>query len=192
MEALLEYERNLFMWLNGSHTPFLDAVIWFFAGRWIWLPVLLVPLYLVWKKRKDSIPAVLSAATVLACSLAVSAFVFKPAFARFRPTTHPTFTHCVTLLHNYHAGGMYGFISGHATAAFSFAVFSLLLVGKRTYTFAILLWAVMMGYSRIYLGAHFISDVIAGLLVGSLIGWLGYKLHRYAAARINRSTPSGT
>jgi undecaprenyl-diphosphatase len=187
METLLEYERGLFLWLNSSHTPFLDTVMWFFAGVWIWCPALLVPLYLIWKKKVEWIHAALSVATVIACSLLVSAYVFKPAFARFRPTMHPSYMHHVTLLNDYHANGMYGFISGHATTAFGFAVFSLLLVRNRAYTVFILLWAAMMGYSRIYLGAHFISDVVAGLLVGSLLGWLIYKLYGYTVIHFNNN-----
>jgi undecaprenyl-diphosphatase len=185
METILEYERDLFLWLNNSHTPFLDTVMWFFAGVWIWCPVLLAPLYFIRKKKTELIPVVFSVATVIVCSMLVSAFVFKPAFARFRPTTHPSYMYCVTLLNDYHANGMYGFISGHATTAFGFAVFSLLLVRKKVYTAVILLWAAMMGYSRIYLGAHFISDVGAGLLVGSLLGWLIYKLYGYAIIHFN-------
>jgi undecaprenyl-diphosphatase len=181
MEALLEYEREWFLWINNSHTCLLDVIMWAFAGVWIWCPVLLVPFYFVWKKRKKALPVVLSTVSVVALSLLVSACVFKPAFTRFRPTTHPSFVDCVTLLNDYHAGGMYGFISGHATTAFGFAVFSLLLVRRKAYTVAILLWAVMMGYSRIYLGAHFISDVVAGLMVGSLLGWGVYRLYKRAA-----------
>ncbi|MDR1330776.1 MAG: phosphatase PAP2 family protein [Tannerella sp.] len=192
METLLEYERNLFLWLNGSHTPFLDAVMWFFAGIWIWLPTLLVPLYFVWKKKRRSLSVVLAVTTVVVCSLCVSAYVFKPAFARFRPTTHPAFMHSVTLLNDYHAGGPYGFISGHTTTAFGFAVFSMLLIRRRAYSVAILCWAALMGYSRIYLGAHFISDVIAGLLTGVLLGWLTFRLHRRAALRSTRNALSGT
>ncbi|MDR1601654.1 MAG: phosphatase PAP2 family protein [Tannerella sp.] len=181
METLLEYEHDLFLWLNSSHTPFLDMVMWCCAGVWIWCPVLLVPLYFTWKKKTEWIHTALSFVTVIVCSLLVSAYVFKPAFARFRPTEHPLYMHCVTLLNDYHANGIYGFISGHSTTAFGFAVLSLLLVRKKAYTVAILLWAVLIGYSRIYLGAHFISDVVAGLLVGSLLGWLVYKLYGYAA-----------
>ncbi|MDR2120789.1 MAG: phosphatase PAP2 family protein [Tannerella sp.] len=185
MEALLGYERDLFLWLNSSHTPFLDTIMYGFTGVWIWCPALLVPLCFMRKKKTELICIVLSVATVIVCSLSVSTYLFKPAFARFRPTTHPSYMHYVTLLNDYHANGMYGFISGHATTAFGFAVFSLLLVRKKAYTVAILLWAAMMGYSRIYLGAHFISDVVAGLLVGSLLGWLFYKLYGYATVRFN-------
>jgi undecaprenyl-diphosphatase len=74
-------------------------------------------------------------------------------------------------------GGLYGFISGHAANAFGFAVFAALLFKNRLFTWTILLFAFINGYSRIYLGVHFISDVVAGALVGALIGGSVYCLY---------------
>ncbi|MDR3268283.1 MAG: phosphatase PAP2 family protein [Tannerella sp.] len=183
MEELLTYERSLFLWINRTHAPFPDAVMWAFSGIYIWCPLLMVPLYFGLRRRKDRIPAVLSVGLVtLLCSV-VPAWLFKPLFARFRPTAHPLFMDCVTLLHNYRADGDYGFISGHATMAFGFALLSLLLVRNGIYTVAILLWAFMMAYSRVYLGAHFVSDVIAGMGVGALLGWFVYRLYTYTVKR---------
>ncbi|MDR1455186.1 MAG: phosphatase PAP2 family protein [Tannerella sp.] len=178
MEELLTYERNLFMWINGSHTPFLDTMLWPFSGVSVWCPPFLVLLYFYLKRRKEWIPASLSTGVVFVLCCAVSALLFKPYFARFRPTAHPLFMEYVVLLRDYRAGGAYGFISGHTASAFGFAVLSLLQVKNRIYTLVILLWAFLMGYSRIYMGAHFISDVLAGLLVGSSLGAGGFALYR--------------
>lgn len=183
MEQILELERNIFLWINGTHTPFLDMLLWPFSGVLIWSPVLLVPLYLLWKHKKAAIPEVVSLVlVVIVCSL-VSNNVFKPVFCRFRPTAHPLFMDVVTLLNEYKAGGLYGFISGHTTNAFGFAMLSSLLIKNKVYTSLIFLWAVLMGYSRIYLGAHFISDVIGGLIIGILLGGGVYYVYKYMSKR---------
>jgi undecaprenyl-diphosphatase len=122
-------------------------------------------------------PAFLATGLIFVLCCAVSALLFKPGFARFRPTAHPLFMDCVVLLRDYKADGAYGFISGHTASAFGFAVLSLLQVKNRIYTSVILLWAFLMGYSRIYMGAHFVSDVLAGLLVGSSLGGGVYALY---------------
>ncbi|MDR2138123.1 MAG: phosphatase PAP2 family protein [Tannerella sp.] len=180
MEEILTCERNLFLWINRSHTPFLDAVLWPFSGMMAWCPPLLVLLYFYLKRRKEWIPVSLTAGLIFVLCCVVSALLFKPAFARFRPTAHPLFMESVVLLRDYRADGVYGFISGHAASAFGYAVLSLLQVKNRIYTLVILLWAFLMGYSRIYLGAHFISDVLGGLVAGSLLGWAVYGAYRYA------------
>jgi undecaprenyl-diphosphatase len=189
MEELLSCERSLFLWLNGTHTPFLDTLLWPFSGLLVWCPPLLVTAYFYWRRRNRWLSATLATGIVLACCGAVSAFLFKPCFARLRPTVHPLFMDCVTLLRDYRADGPYGFISGHATSAFGFAVLSLLQMKNRYYTVAVLTWAFLMGYSRIYMGVHFVSDVIAGMGVGSLLGWGVYRLYTCASKRYFHTNP---
>jgi undecaprenyl-diphosphatase len=72
---------------------------------------------------------------------------------------------------------LYGFISSHAANAFGLATFTALVFRNRLFTTVMILFAFLNGYSRIYLGVHFISDVVAGMLVGILVGYIVYKLY---------------
>jgi undecaprenyl-diphosphatase len=74
-------------------------------------------------------------------------------------------------LYNGECGSGFSFVSAHAANSFNVAVLSLMLIGRRWYTIAILLWAAVIGYSRIYLGVHYPADVLCGAALGSLIGW---------------------
>ena len=65
------------------------------------------------------------------------------------------------------------FPSGHTTAAFASMV-PLFILGKKKISWLALVFAVMMGISRIYLGVHYASDVLGGIVVGSLAGLVGY------------------
>lgn len=183
LEKILELERGVFLWINGTHTPFLDRLFWSFSGVLIWFPLILIPLYFLWKRKENWIPAIISLVLIPVLCTIASNHVFKPIFTRFRPTTHPAFMDVVTLLNDYTAGGLYGFISGHTTNAFGFAVLSILLVRNKFYTIFILLWAFLMAYSRIYLGAHFISDVIGGFIVGILLAIVVYIFYKYISKR---------
>jgi len=134
LEKILELERGVFLWINGTHTPFLDRLFWSFSGVLIWFPLILIPLYFLWKRKENWIPAIISLVLIPVLCTIASNHVFKPIFTRFRPTTHPAFMDVVTLLNDYTAGGLYGFISGHTTNAFGFAVLSILLVRNKFYT----------------------------------------------------------
>jgi undecaprenyl-diphosphatase len=57
------------------------------------------------------------------------------------------------------------------------AVMSLLLIRKRWFTISILFWAMVVSYSRIYLGVHYPGDVLFGSLLGILVGWSIFKLY---------------
>jgi undecaprenyl-diphosphatase len=56
--------------------------------------------------------------------------------------------------------------------AFAMAVALSILFTKRWITFTAFAWAILIGYSRMALGVHYPSDVIAGMIAGTLIGWL--------------------
>ena len=94
----------------------------------------------------------------------------KETFQRLRPSHEPgLMVHLV----NAYKGGLYGFYSGHATNNFSIAVFLIVLAGKRfKWVWMVALpWALLMSYTRIYLGVHFPGDILAGAIMGSLIGY---------------------
>jgi undecaprenyl-diphosphatase len=115
---------------------------------------------------------------VLLCDQIASGF-FKPFFHRFRPTHHPDFQAQVKTVFGY-TGGLYGFMSSHASNAFGFSVFTSLVFRNRLFTGMIFLFALLNIYSRVYLGVHFISDVVAGAFVGSLTGYLVYRLYLFS------------
>lgn len=73
----------------------------------------------------------------------------------------------------------YSFPSGHTSEAFSMAT-SLSLSFPKWYVIApAFTFASLVGYSRMYLGVHYPSDVIAGALVGSGTAWLTYKANQW-------------
>jgi undecaprenyl-diphosphatase len=86
-------------------------------------------------------------------------------------------------------GGLYGFVSSHATNSFNVALLSLLFIRKRWYTISILTWASVIGYSRIYLGVHYPGDVICGALLGAFIGWGVYMLYELIDRKIKMKNP---
>ncbi len=177
VERILPLERDLFFALNGSDSLFLDQVMWTISSLLVWIPLFLFILFLFFYKtpRKEALLVTLFFILVFVSSDQVSSSLFKPFFERLRPTHHPDFKDLVDMVNGYR-GGRYGFISGHATNSYGLAVFLSLVFRHRWVTLCALLWATLNSYSRIYLGVHFVSDIVAGMMVGSFLALLLYGI----------------
>lgn len=184
VEYLNNIDTEVFLFLNGLHNGFFDFVMYWLSNKFIWIPLYLYLLYLLYKYYKDSFLYILPAIILLVvASDQISVQLFKNVFMRLRPCHNPELVGLVHLVKG-DCGGQYGFISSHATNHFAIATFLSLLLGRRIKYFTpfIFLWAALIAYSRIYLGVHYPGDVIAGAIVGILIGliiWILYKAVLY-------------
>jgi undecaprenyl-diphosphatase len=82
----------------------------------------------------------------------------------------------VHVINNYR-GGSYGFVSNHAANTFALASFLSFLFYNKIFTYSVFLWAIIVSYSRIYLGVHYPGDVLGGALLGVLCGGLVYTIY---------------
>ena len=179
LEKILDHERDLFLFLNSLQSQFGDQFMWLFSGKIAWVPAsllfIVILLFLNRQRWKEVLLIFVAIALVITlCDQFASSFC-KPFFARLRPTHHPYFMNEVRTVFDY-KGGLYGFISSHATNAFGFATLTSLIFKNRLYTITIFLWAIVNSYSRIYLGVHFISDVVSGIVVGLVFGFFVFAL----------------
>lgn len=178
LEDLLVWERDVFLMLNGSDSSFLDNFMWIYSGKMVWLPLAIFIIFVLCYKKNWKECLLILLAIVLTITLCdqFASHVCKPIFTRFRPTHHPDFVDQVKVVFGYR-GGKYGFISSHAANAFGFATLMALLMRDRFLSFTLLLWALMTSYTRIYLGVHFISDIVPGILSGSFFGYIVYNIY---------------
>jgi undecaprenyl-diphosphatase len=173
LEILNNWDTEIFLSINGCHSDFWDFVMWWASDKFIWIPVYLLFLYLLWKDYRKMIWLVLVfAALLIFLSDQISVHLFKDVFERLRPSHEPDLAGMVHLV-NDKRGGRYGFYSSHASNIFAIAVFVVSLYKRHCpslYLF-IFLWAGMIAYSRIYLGVHYPGDVIVGAIAGGILGF---------------------
>ena len=179
MNFITNLDTELFLFLNGLHTAWLDPVMTFISGKITWLPFYLVLLFLVIKNyKKQSILIIIGIILLIVCSDQISSSVFKPIFERPRPCHNEAIKDLVYLPTG-HCGGAYGFISSHACNTFALAVFitNILKSHYRKIGYVMYIWAGLVAYSRIYMGVHYPGDVLVGAAVGALLGFAIAKIY---------------
>ena len=183
LERLNAIDTKLFLWLNNHHSPFMDKLMWFISGKEEWIPLYLIIIgYIVYKYRWKSIYVFIAVGLFVTLADQISTSVFKDGFKRLRPSHVEELKGMVHHVNDYY-GGLYGFVSSHAANSFAMAAFTSLLFQKRWYTISIFIWASVVSYSRIYLGVHYPGDIIAGALLGYVIGYGVFKLYAYISIR---------
>lgn len=190
MDRIIEWDRQLFLLLNGMHWPWLDPVMAFFSKIPVWIPLYLaIAFFLFYKKSRRE--GLLSLAALILCLVLtdqLSAQIIKEAVQRLRPSHTESLVSCIHLLED--RGGLYGFVSSHAANTMGLACFTALVFRKKGYTAFIFLWASIVSYSRIYVGKHFPIDVLCGAILGLSVGYGVYLLYKYVLRLCTCRPPS--
>jgi len=164
------WDTDILLWINGHGTTWLDTFMWMVsaAKTWIGLYVLLLIL-LVWKcrNRKTVLLMVLGFCIAVGLSDWICSGILKPLVARLRPTHEPAIDP-IRLVHGY-MGGLYGFCSSHAANTMAIALLFSLIYRNKIATAGLMLWVALNCYSRMYLGVHYPTDIMVGLLIGAAV-----------------------
>ncbi len=173
----MSLDQNLFLYLNSLHNSFGDHFFYMYTDTLIWLPLYASILYVIIKQQgqKSWITILFIILMVVLCDQ-ISSQIFKDGFQRLRPSQNPLLEGLVHLV-NGRKGGLYGFVSSHAANSFGLAMFSSLLFRYKPLTIVIFIWALINSYSRIYLGLHYLGDILGGGLLGIGVAILVYQIY---------------
>ncbi len=177
-EQLSSFDFHLFLYINSFNSPLMDTIMEKISSVTLWLPLYLVILgYIFYKyKWKTGVFALIAMVLLVVLTDQTSVHLFKNTIQRLRPCHQPRISHLVHIVNN-HCGGLYGFVSSHAANTFGFATFTALFFYRKVYSYFIFAWALLIGYSRIYLGVHYPSDIVGGALLGMFWAVVVYAMY---------------
>jgi undecaprenyl-diphosphatase len=189
IEYLNEIDADALLAVNGLHDMFQDAFWWLLTAKWSSALLLLALAWVLLHQNRRHALLVL-AMLVLSILVAdqVSSGLIKHLVERLRPTHDPSLESMVHVINGYR-GGLYGFVSSHAANSFAVATLIALVMRHRLVTLSMFTWALLQCYSRVYLGVHYPGDILGGIIVGVLAGWLVWLLMRWIERR--RQLPQG-
>lgn len=168
LELIQRLDEQVLRWIAETlRTPILDKAftLYTFLGNGGWAFILIGLILLISRRTRKAGAASL---TAMLLGLLVTNLTLKPLISRERPWV--VMENFVTLLTS---SDLNSFPSGHTCAAFAFGVALCAVLPQKWAKAAALIAAALMGFSRLYVGVHFPSDVIVGALVGTLCGLAG-------------------
>ncbi|MDT0651526.1 phosphatase PAP2 family protein [Autumnicola edwardsiae] len=188
MQELIELDQELFLFLNNLGSPAWDGFWRAISDKFVGIPLYAVLLYLIFKNFgwKGTLASMVVIALLITATDQL-ANVFKDGFERLRPCRQEGVMENARFVAD--RCGRFGYFSAHASNSMGVATFLILLFRKiyPKLIYLILLWPVLSSYSRIYLGVHYPADVITGLFIGAILGYIFYKLQQYIFFRLKVS-----
>ncbi len=185
IDYLMDIDADALLAVNGLHDLFQDAFWWLVTAKWSSALLVLALLWiLLHQNRRHALLVLAMLALAVLVADQVSSGLIKHLVERLRPTHDPSLESMVHVINGYR-GGLYGFVSSHAANFSAIAMLVSLVMRHRLVTISMFGWALLQCYSRMYLGVHYPGDIIGGLIVGMLAGWLVWQLMRWIQHRFN-------
>ena len=179
--GLSAWEGPALLWIQEFvRRDWLDPIVGFYTtlgnSGLLWIVLCLALLFFP-KTRRAGLAGLLA----LVCSLLLTNGILKHLAQRVRPWL--LFEELFPLVYE---GDPNSFPSGHTCAAFAAGMIWLRALPWKWGRIAAAALAVCMGLSRLYVGVHYPTDVLAGAVIGALCAWAVWKAYQIVEERRNR------
>lgn len=180
-----QFDQGVSLEINSWDSPFTDAIWQFFSNVPVWIPMyLLIAGLLIWKLGWKKGLVILAAAGLTFGFCDQFSNLIKDVVGRVRPLNDAfMLSHGLNVLEK--GSSSFSCFSAHAANAFGLATctyigLSRLLAGYseakpkwlKAYGTLMFIWAVLVAVSRVFVGKHYLGDVMVGAAVGTLVGYL--------------------
>ena len=182
MELIQQVDNSIFYWINHNlSNVFFDYFLVFIRNKYVWLPLYLFLIsFLIINFKNRGLLILAFVFLTVGISDFISSSVIKPSVERVRPCNDIRLES--KIISRVKCGHGYSFPSSHATNHFALGVFFFLIFASINKKLASLfiLWASLISFAQIYVGVHYPFDVLAGSILGTLTGYLMFRVFRYS------------
>lgn len=172
---------------NGSDNIMLDQMVQILTSGLTWIPLYVMLFFVVMRNNETMGQIALVVGSAIFCVLFADGLVdgiIKQLAERWRPSNDPTFKYMVQVVDDIRLKG-YSFCSAHAANTMSLAVFFSLLIRSKLLMITLVIWSLINCWTRLYLGVHYPSDILCGMIIGIIVGILVYLLYYKIYLRIS-------
>lgn len=178
----ITWDWRLFELLNFDGPAWLDRAMIMVSGFRIWLLLYILIIYLVWRRYswRGLLAFVVAIGVAIGMADVVSGIfkhqgIFADLWASFPARLRPMHTPegLEFFTNGYHTGNLYGTVSGHSATIWAIALLSAIVLKRKWFTALMIVVALLVCYSRIYLACHFPQDILLGAGVGVLSALCG-------------------
>lgn len=180
MSEIIHFDEQAFLFFNNLGSSSWDNLWVLITGKLTWVPLYALLAYLLYRQLGIRRLGVVIVCIVLMITVTDQfTNLMKHSFERFRPCHNAELAGLFRPV-DCEGRGRFGFTSAHASNSMALALFVGYLL-KPSYKWIrplLVFWAILVGYSRIYVGVHYTGDVVCGFIIGSIIAFLFVKVYK--------------
>lgn len=172
-------DQYILLLINGHHTAFLDEFMYLLSQKTVWVPMYLTLLYIVWRNYSWKGLGMLAVMVGVGMFFTdwLNSHVIRMYFERLRPNNPES-----AVFHSLHLvkgcrGGGFGFPSAHSANFWLLALMMMHWFRNARLSFYMGIVALLVCYSRVYMGYHYPGDILGGLILASIVMWALSYIH---------------